>query len=421
MKIKGLVLGAAAGAIAVTGAQAADLPVVEPVDYVRICDAYGAGYYFIPGTETCLRVAGRIRADYNVYFNLDDGPVQPLGNATATGSLLLGPSNGLGYNGNGQNGYRFRARAYIYMDSRTNTEFGLLRTFTEVHFTRNFNAGPGTTLNRAFIQFGGLTFGRTQSFIDGPFQGTTATFDGAFSDNTTNVLAYTAAFGNGFYASVSLEDNTEATSGIIGPGLANVEQGARLPDLVGVIGVDQGWGSASLSGALRYLEEVTTNDTDIGFAIRGSVSVNVPFGNGTQFLLTGAYGQGASDYVASGFNSGSFGYALLPGSGTTFGADAIVVGGNIQTSDAFSVSGGLSTDFTPTIGFDGRVGYAYIDHNALGDGSFIDAEGFLGWNPVSGFVIGAGLQFRYEDINVTGLPGQDGSAITGLLRAQRTF
>lgn len=26
----------------------------EPVEYVRICDAYGAGFYYIPGTETCV-------------------------------------------------------------------------------------------------------------------------------------------------------------------------------------------------------------------------------------------------------------------------------------------------------------------------------------------------------------------------------
>ena len=61
MKLKSLMLGAAAAAAATT-AQAADLPVApEPVDYVRVCDAYGARFYYIPGTETCLRVGGRVR------------------------------------------------------------------------------------------------------------------------------------------------------------------------------------------------------------------------------------------------------------------------------------------------------------------------------------------------------------------------
>jgi hypothetical protein len=64
--IKSLLLGSAAGLAAVAGAQAADLPVAKAVavEYVRVCSAYGAGFFYIPGTETCLRIGGRVRADY---------------------------------------------------------------------------------------------------------------------------------------------------------------------------------------------------------------------------------------------------------------------------------------------------------------------------------------------------------------------
>ncbi|RDI55057.1 porin, partial [Microvirga subterranea] len=56
--MKGLLLGSAAGLAAVVSAQAADLPVAKaaPVEYVRVCSTYGAGFFYIPGTETCLRV-----------------------------------------------------------------------------------------------------------------------------------------------------------------------------------------------------------------------------------------------------------------------------------------------------------------------------------------------------------------------------
>ena len=54
MKLKSLLFGSAAVLAAGTGAQAADLPTVEPVEYVRICDAFGTGYFYIPGTDTCL-------------------------------------------------------------------------------------------------------------------------------------------------------------------------------------------------------------------------------------------------------------------------------------------------------------------------------------------------------------------------------
>ena len=50
--VKSLILGSAAGLIAVGGAQAADLPVkAKAVEYVKICSLYGAGFYYIPGTE----------------------------------------------------------------------------------------------------------------------------------------------------------------------------------------------------------------------------------------------------------------------------------------------------------------------------------------------------------------------------------
>ena len=60
--VKSLLLGSAAGLVAVAGAQAADLPVkAKPVQYVKICSLYGAGFYYIPGTDTCLKVGGWVR------------------------------------------------------------------------------------------------------------------------------------------------------------------------------------------------------------------------------------------------------------------------------------------------------------------------------------------------------------------------
>src|SRR3712207_4827434 len=64
--VKSLLLGSAAGLVAVAGAQAADLPVKKaaPVEYVKVCTTYGTGYFFIPGTDTCMRISGYLQADY---------------------------------------------------------------------------------------------------------------------------------------------------------------------------------------------------------------------------------------------------------------------------------------------------------------------------------------------------------------------
>ncbi len=57
--VKSLILGSAAGLVAMSGAQAADLPVkAKAVEYVRICSLYGAGFYYIPGTDTCIKIGG---------------------------------------------------------------------------------------------------------------------------------------------------------------------------------------------------------------------------------------------------------------------------------------------------------------------------------------------------------------------------
>ena len=66
MKIKSLLLGSAAAMIAVSGAQAADAIVIEaePMEYVKVCDMYGAGFFYIPGTETCININGYVRSTY---------------------------------------------------------------------------------------------------------------------------------------------------------------------------------------------------------------------------------------------------------------------------------------------------------------------------------------------------------------------
>ena len=60
--VKSLLLVSAAGLVAVSGAQAADLPVkAKPVEYVKVCSLYGAGFYYVPGTDICLKIGAYFR------------------------------------------------------------------------------------------------------------------------------------------------------------------------------------------------------------------------------------------------------------------------------------------------------------------------------------------------------------------------
>src|SRR5215475_9005636 len=73
--VKSLMLGSAAGLLAMGGAQAADLPVKAPaVEYVRICSLYGAGFWYIPGTDTCIKIGGYLRVDTTFNGGIYDAP-----------------------------------------------------------------------------------------------------------------------------------------------------------------------------------------------------------------------------------------------------------------------------------------------------------------------------------------------------------
>ena len=161
--VKSLLLGTAAGLVAVAGAQAADLPVkAKPVQYVKICSLYGAGFYYIPGTDTCLKIGGWVR--------------QYLG-VNANGNLTNGHLGSANVNTRASNnGWTWKARGYITADARTQTEYGTLRSYIAVGIggsTANGYGwqhakptGVGFSSNRAFIQLAGFTFGVTQSFYD---------------------------------------------------------------------------------------------------------------------------------------------------------------------------------------------------------------------------------------------------------------
>ncbi|HKB90022.1 MAG TPA: porin, partial [Opitutaceae bacterium] len=73
--VKSLILGSAAGLIAMSGAQAADLPVkAKAVEYVKVCSLYGAGFWYIPGTDTCIRIGGAVRIDTAINGGIYDAP-----------------------------------------------------------------------------------------------------------------------------------------------------------------------------------------------------------------------------------------------------------------------------------------------------------------------------------------------------------
>lgn len=113
--VKGFLLGSAAGLMAAGGAQAADLPVkAKAIEYVKMCSLYGAGFYYIPGTDTCIKLGGYLRAETALNTN---------------GVYASGRVNGAaGANNRLSNYYTARSREDLNIDTRTATEYGVVRT-----------------------------------------------------------------------------------------------------------------------------------------------------------------------------------------------------------------------------------------------------------------------------------------------------
>src|SRR5438876_1874485 len=129
--VKSLVLGSAAGLLAVAGAQAADLPVkAKAVEYVRICSLYGAGFYYIPGTDTCIKLGGYLRVDTTFNGNIYDGPAW---------------NGDLGQQNRYRDYFAARSRLALTIDTRTATEYGVVRTFGQGDF--QFSTQGGSSVN----------------------------------------------------------------------------------------------------------------------------------------------------------------------------------------------------------------------------------------------------------------------------------
>lgn len=390
-----IALGMLAGfAGASAPAIAADLPVApEPVDYVRICDAYGSRFYYIPGTETCLRVRGRLRTEFRV---------RNFGEA----------ENAWGERDS--DGYQWRSRGYLYLDARTETSFGTLRGFIELYMQQT-NDRAGFSIDNAYIQWGGLTAGLTNSNFDF-FTGYAYNAQiESYSDQSLNQIAYTYAFGNGFNATVAVEDRSDRQASIGLNGSTLGYGGTRMPDLIGVLGISQGWGEAQVMGALHQVYpdaafngQTGSSEDELGFAVGAGVEIN--FGGlaqGGSIALQGVYTDGASAYGSTGWND------LI--------TDAVWDGNSTETTRTWNVFGGVSLDLTSTVELNVEGGYHNVDAaTSAYDFTQWSVTSNLVWEPVPGFIMGPEIQYRDLDFDAaSGL--DDTQQIFGAFRMQRSF
>jgi len=405
MKLKSLILGAA-GLFAVTGAQAADLPPApEPVDYVRVCDAFGSGFFYIPGTDSCLRLRGRLRTEVR-YRNQAEG--QPVGLQARGGLRAASP-------------FFMRARGYWGWDHRTNTDIGLVRAFFRGFFTKDSGTGGGTAFNLdyAFIQIGGLTLGFSDLVIEPVFGGYVLehSFSTGGYEEETVIAQYVYSFGNGFSVGAVILDEASGSFGttlqVTGTGAngqpAIAYGGNRIPAAGASITYDGSIGTFRLAGLVRGIRPAaaTAPDHGVGWGIGFSGEIGVPIGTNTSFGFNAQYADGAIAFLHYDTN-------FLPVGDFTVNA----ANGNISTTSGWSVTAGLTTQIAAKTTFNLTAGYTDINQsNGVVDVDWFDVQANIQYRLTSNLVLTAEGQWR--NVSVTGL--QDSDAFSTVLRAQLDF
>ncbi|AQX27677.1 MULTISPECIES: porin [unclassified Bartonella] len=192
MNIKTFLLSSTLALSGVFGAQAASAITAkpEPIEYVRACDAYGSGYFYIPGTETCIRVSGNVRADIAGGDNI---------NAKTDADLA-----------NGQKTYRTTSRLTLIFQAASETELGTLRSYAEIRsqWSKGKDSSGGQ-LRAAYIELGGFRVGLDDTI----FKSWTGGYGKVINDDNiapagdtrTNVISYTFNADSGFSAIIGVE------------------------------------------------------------------------------------------------------------------------------------------------------------------------------------------------------------------------
>ncbi|RWL85294.1 MAG: porin [Mesorhizobium sp.] len=370
MNIKSLLLGSAAALIAVSGARAADAVTVaepEPAEYVKICDVYGAGYFYIPGTETCLRIGGYVRYDIGV------------GDAGSFDGVNHVPDHqGDGTHSTYYKNTRFTLKTWTGQE----TELGTLKTYTETRF--NYGNSSGDFLNQnasnaddwqgrnkslslrfAWIQLGGLRVGKDDTAFDtfigyagNVIQDTLVPYGGQES----NVVQYYFDAGSGFSGLISLEEGAGKVGTI----------DSYVPHVVGGLKYKGDWGA--VTGVVAY----DSNYEEVAGKVRLDVNVSKEL---TLFVM-GGYGtdDNLNDNASNVIDASSRGFYKQWG-----GNWAIWGGGTYKFNDKTAFNAQISYDEWKNLAVAANVAYTVVpgftvtaEVDYLNAGKFDDAD-FNNW------------------------------------------
>jgi hypothetical protein len=452
-------LSSTAVILTVIGAQAADLPSKKaaPATYVKICDAYGAGFFYIPGTETCVKLGGVARLEFQYTPGKDT--------VNVTTGLLQQSSNVQSTTG-------WFQRARLRVDARTPTSMGVARTFIALRaentsglrnvsatdkaaYTMSDSSTTAIKIDTAFVQWAGFTFGQGlenyHMMPSNPFGGVAYAFYGT---SGVKEVAYTATLGDGLSATLAIEDHKD-----LNYSQTAFSQPATAANIVGNLRMDQAWGFAALSamvGNNSLNNTVIDNNaarqgqtTFGGYSVGATVSYKLPMiAAGDQVWFTTNYAKGMLGGLM-----GSGGISTLGGVNRLLGGVVRVDSNVVQTG---GVVGSIATPATYGLTSGWNIAAEYVHYwapqwrslvsagyvslsaptvaatipSAWGSGKLWEVSTNLIYSPIKDMDIG--LEVQYANLKNTiqnptnafvaaGRPGLSVNNFTTKFRAERAF
>jgi hypothetical protein len=347
MKLKTLLLSSAAAFAVVGGAQAADLSVAEPVDYVKVCDAFGAGYWYIPGTDTCIKIGGLARMDINFHSTKNEY-----------------------YGGEHSASWDMAGEYHLNVTAKSMTEYGPLTGFIELRGLSNLNDQSNyyggkreAYIDSAYLELGMLKAGQFESNYHyfGSYNFGWDDFDAG--DNNVNQVALTWA-ASGFGIQLAVEDPRGRWGTLLSTEYST-------PDIVGDITWANGPWDAKLSAGF--------GETWAGSGFGAQIGAQVKL-----------------DQLAPGDKLGAV-FAWSQSEVATFGGGGSVVdsGGSV-----WSAVVAFQHFWAPTLS--SAVTFQYVDESGTdhgNNGNAYSIAGNLVWAPVTNFL--AGVEVGYEKYNTS--------------------
>ena len=341
MNVKSLLLGSAAAVAAASGAQAADpVVVIEPVaaNYVEICDTFGAGFFYIPGTDTCLDVGGYVR------FQVD---------ARSGGNLV--------------DAWDVTSRGHLEIASKTDTELGELTGF--ISLNSDYHSDDGSTdtyLDETYLALGGFQAGYFNSYWD---EGLLGEIDDLNGQTKFNSVRYVYV-GGGFVGGISLD--------FLEPGMIGLDNddSFNVPHLgvSGRVGFQAGGVGMKLDAGYDTYNEEAAFRAMASFAIGpGSLDLGANYATGWGAYATTYGGKDFQDYSLNLLSP-----TPIPG---VYNEWALAAGYKLNITDNFAMtpayqwssvnipgadnedywSAGILFDYTIVEGLNAKLNFAYSD------------------------------------------------------------